>query len=164
MKKLLKPLVIAGALTAAGFSALAQGQDGMSGPMDHGRMDPAKMEQMVNRHLADLKAKLKITPAQEGAWTTFAAAMKPPADMQAKRPDRAEMEKLPLPERIDKMRAYRKERMAAMEANMDKRDEAMKTLYAALTPEQKKIADTEHSRMMERHHAMGGDKGGPAKP
>jgi len=151
MKKLLKSLVMAGVLTTAGFSAMAQVQDGMSGHMDHGRMDPAKMEQMVNQHLADFKTKLKITPAQEGAWTTFANAIKPSGEMMGKRPDRAEMEKLPLPERIDKMRALRKEHMAAMEANMDKRDNAIKTFYAALTPEQKKVADAEHSKMMGRH-------------
>ena len=164
MKKLLKNLVIAGVLTTAGFSAMAQGKDGMAGHMDHGRMDPAKMEQMVNQHLADFKAKLKITPSQEGAWTTFANAMKPSGEMMGKRPDRADMEKLPLPERIDKMRALRKEHMAAMEANMDKRDDAIKTFYATLTPEQKKIADAEHNKMMARHPGMGPEKGAPAKP
>lgn len=164
MKKLLKSLVIAGVFTAAGITAYAQNQDGMSGHMDHGRMDPAKMEQMVNQHLADFKAKLKITPAQEGAWTTFTAAMKPGGEMMGKRPDRADIEKLPLPERIDKMRALRKEHMAAMEANMDKRDEAIKTFYAVLTPEQKKVADAEHNKMMARHPGMQANRGAPAKP
>ena len=64
------------------------------------------------------------------------------------------MEKLPLPERIDKMRAFRKERMAAMDAAMDKRDDAIKTFYATLTPEQQKIADEEHSKMMHHHPGM----------
>lgn len=164
MKKLLKSLIIAGALTASGFAAYAQSHDGMSGHMDHGRMDPAKMEQMVNQHLADFKTKLKITPAQEGAWTSFTTAMKPSGEMMGKRPDRAEIEKLPLPERIDKMRALRKEHMAAMEAYMDKRDEAIKTFYAALTPEQRKIADAEHSKMMARHPGMSPDRTAPAKP
>jgi hypothetical protein len=40
--------------------------------------------------------------------------------MMAKRPDRAEMDKLPTPERIDKMRALHKEHMTVMEAAMDK--------------------------------------------
>ena len=119
-----------------------------------GHMDPAKMEQMVNRHLADFKAKLKLAPSQEGAWTTFANAMKPSDEIKAKRPDRAEMEKLPLPERIDKMRAFRKERMTTMDAAMDKRDEAIKTFYATLTPDQKKIADAEHGKMMTHRPGM----------
>jgi Spy/CpxP family protein refolding chaperone len=110
---------------------------------------------MVNQHLADFKAKLKLTPAQEGPWTTFAAAMKPNIADMGKRPDRTEMEKLPLPERIDKMRALRKEHMATMEANMDKRDDAIKTFYAVLTPEQKKIADAEHNKMMAHRPSMG---------
>lgn len=164
MKKLLSSLIMAGALSVAAFGAMAQGHDGMSGGMDHGRMDPAKMEQMVKERLGDFKAKLKITPAQEGAWTTFVAAMKPGAEMMGKRPDRAEMEKLPLPERIDKMRTLRKEHMAAMEGNMDKRDEAIKTFYAVLTPEQKKIADAEHNKMMSRHPGMRADKAAPSKP
>ncbi len=147
MKKLIASLLVAGALTGATVAALAQSSDG-----NMGHMDPAKMEQMVNRHLADFKAKLKLAPSQEAAWTTFANAMKPSGEMKAKRPDHADMEKLALPERIDKMRAFRKERMAAMDAAMDKRDEAIKTFYATLTPEQKKIADEEHSKMMHHHH------------
>lgn len=163
MKKQLKSIVIAGVLTAAGFSAMAQGQDGMSGRKDHGRMDPAKMEQMVNQRLTELKAKLKITPTQEGAWTTFANAMKPTGEMMGKRQDHAELEKLPVPERMDKMRALRKEHMATMEANMDKRDSAIKTFYATLTPEQKKVADVEHGKLMARHHSMGSERGGSGR-
>ncbi len=159
MRKLFKTTVIAAALAAAGFAAMAQSQD----TMPH-HPDRAKMEQMVDQHLTDLKAKLKITPAQEGAWTTFTAAMKPAAEPGGQRPNRAELEKLPLPERIDKLRALRKEHMAAMEANMDKRDDAIKTLYAALTPEQKKIADAEHSKMMAHRPGQSADRGAPAKP
>ena len=118
------------------------------------------------KHLADLKAKLKITASQEAAWNTFADAMKPPADMMNKRPDHAEMDKLTTPERIDKMRAMHKEHMAVMEAAMDKRAEATKTFYAALSAEQKKTFDEEHARMDKRgekaHHMPGGPDAKPA--
>lgn len=153
MKKLLKTLLVAGVLSTTAFTAFSQ-----SGPamMEHGmrHMDPAKMDQRVARHMTDLKAKLKITASQEGAWTTFTNAMKPSGDMAAmgQRTDMAELEKLPMPQRMDKMRALRKERMTAMDASMDKREDAAKALYAVLTPEQQKVADAEHAKMMSRHH------------
>jgi Spy/CpxP family protein refolding chaperone len=90
--------------------------------------------------------------------------MKPPADMMGKHPDRAEMDKLTTPERLDKMRAMHKERMAEMEASMDKRAEATKTFYAALSAEQKKTFDSEHAKMgmrgegQHRMHARPDDK------
>lgn len=156
MKKLIQSLVIAGVMATAGSAAFAQ--------MDHGKMghggmhgDPAKMEQMHAKHLDALKAKLKITAAQEAAWTTFSANMKHPADM-GKRMDHAEMDKLTTPERMEKMRSMHKERMAAMDAAMDKRIEATKTFYAALTPEQQKTFDAEHAKMGKG--SKGGKRGG----
>lgn len=156
MKKLIQSLVIAGVMATAGSAAFAQ-MDG--GPMGHDGMhrDPAKMAQMHAKHLSELKAKLKITASQEPAWNAFTESMKPPANLPGTRPDRAELDKLTTPERIDKMRALRKEHMAAMEAEMDKRAEATKTFYAALTPEQQKTFDAEHARMDkrgERFHKM----------
>ena len=173
MKSGLKSLVIAGLLASAGFAAnaqpMGQGAAGMpmmgaSGTMQQGgkmgmrgKMDSAKMEAMMTKRLADLKAKLKVTPEQEGAWTTFTAVMKLPAAMDHKRPDRAEMDKLTTPERIDKMHALRTERMATMNALMDKREEATKTFYTALNGDQKKVFDAEHARMGAQH---GGHRGG----
>ena len=118
MKKLLKTLLVAGALSTAAMAAFSQGGHSMmdKGMMGHGEkqgmrhMDPAKMDQMVAKRMAELKAKLNITASQESAWTTFTTAMKPSADMAAmgQRPDMAELEKLPMPQRMDKMRALRK--------------------------------------------------------
>ena len=123
-----------------------------------GHHDPAKMQAMVAKRQAAMKSKLNITPAQEGAWTSFTAAMQPPAGMHT-RPtpeQRADFDKLGTPERIDKMRAMRTQRMAAMSAQMDKRGEAIKTLYAALSPEQQKVFDTEHKKQ-----GPHGGRGGP---
>lgn len=164
MKKLIQSLVVAAVMAAAGGAAMAQMGDGMMG---HGGMhgDPAKMEQMHAKHLADLKAKLKITASQEAAWKTFTDAMKPPADM-GKRPDRAELDKLSTPERLDKMQALHKERMAVMDTAMEKRNAATKAFYAALSPEQQKTFDAEHAKMGSHgdgeRHRMHGDMG--AKP
>jgi Spy/CpxP family protein refolding chaperone len=153
----LKGLFLAG-LLAAGASVMAQGTPSAAqspGPRtEHmGMRDPAKMQAMMAQHQTDLKAKLKLTPAQEGAWTAYTTAMQPPAGMGTSPTEaqRAEMNKLTTPERIDKMRAMRTERMTQMNAAMDKRGDATKALYAALTPEQKKVFDAEH----EKHGAPG---------
>ena len=123
-----------------------------------GRHDPAKMQAMMAKRQADMKAKLNITPAQEGAWTSFTTAMQPPANMggRATPEQRAEFDKLTTPERIDKMRAMRTQRMTDMSAAMDKRGAATKTFYAALTPEQQKVFDAEHKK-----HGPHGGRGGP---
>lgn len=165
MKKLIQSLVVAGLMATAGGLAFAQA-GGMMGHDGMGHGDPAKMAQMHAKHLAELKAKLKITASQEAAWSTFAEAMKPPTELMGQRPDRAELDKLSTPERIDKMRALHKEHMAAMEAAMDKRGDATKAFYTTLTPEQKKLFDAEFAKMG-RHgdhaHMMehGADKAAP---
>jgi periplasmic protein CpxP/Spy len=165
-------LVLAGLLATAGVGAIAQtaatnpqGDAGVTTPAPQarshsermGRHDPAKMQAYMAKRQADMKARLKITPAQEGAWTAFTASMQPPANMMGGRrgpEQRAEMDKLTTPQRIDKMREMRSERMAAM----DKRMDATKTFYAALSPEQQKTFDAEHKMRGGRHG--GGHHGG----
>lgn len=179
MKTALKSLLIAGLLANAALGAYAQSATAAqpmaaaSSPkmhsgamprhhrgMEEGRWNPTKMEAMVTRHLADLKTRLKITAEQEGAWSTFSAAMQPPAhpDEHA-RLDRTGMDKLTTPERIDKMRALRAQRIADMQARQDKRDDATKALYAALNSDQKKILDAEHSKMAQRWDKRAGQRG-----
>ena len=152
MKPVYKSLLIAAALGAAGFGALAQmGPKGdhpemmHMGSMHHG--DPAKMAERINSHLSALKNKLHITASQEGAWSTFTSAMQPLAKMTALRPDRAELYKLTTPERIDKMKQLRLQNHEAMLTHMNQRDDAVKALYGALNADQKKVLDAEHARM-----------------
>lgn len=156
MKSSYQQLIAAGLLATFGLGASAQTPP--PGPMggdmpQHGmrdrHMDPAKMQEHMAKRQAALRQKLQITSAQEGAWNAWTAAMKP-GDF--KRPERGEMEKLTTPERIDRMRAMRDQHLA----QMDKRAEATKTFYAALTPEQKKTFDAETAhgpRGGHRHHA-----------
>lgn len=159
MKSMFKPLLIAGLLATAGLTAFSQSpMSPMGAGMGQDRMDkgehmnPARMQARMEKRQAALKAKLKLSAAQEADWTAFAAAMKPPADMKARQAQHDELAKLPTPERIDKMKALRSQHMADMSAAMDKRGEAAKTFYATLTPEQKKTFD---ASMMPHH----GDKG-----
>lgn len=172
MKSLFKPVLLAGVLATAGFAAFSQmpaadqdcmmGQGGMHGGMEGapmGNMNPAKMQARMDQRAAALKAQLKLSPAQEAAWTTFTAAMKPPAAMMANRPDHAALATLPTPERIDKMKAFHTQRMADMSAAMSQRGEAAKAFYAVLTPEQQKVFDVSTAKFYGQEGRKGGHMG-----
>jgi hypothetical protein len=118
-------------------------------------MDTSRMEAMAAKRADALKAQLKLSPEQEPAWNTFAAAMKPDAKAMPQRPAREELDKLSTPERIDKLRALRDQHHKDMQAAMDKRDDAIKTFYATLSAEQKKTFDAQHLRMAGEHARKG---------
>jgi Spy/CpxP family protein refolding chaperone len=146
MKHAHKHIIAAAILACFGFAASAQTTTpaGPNAPQaaareGHDRFDPAKMQERMARRLAHFKQKLNLSPAQEGAWSAYAQALQP---TRMQRPDRAEFARLTTPERIDRMRAMRSERIA----EMDKRGDATKTFYASLTPEQKKVFDQETLR------------------
>lgn len=174
MKSLHQQLLAAALVAAFGASAIAQtpapatpAAPRTEMQAHRGAMDPAKaqerrarMEERIAKRLAAFKQKLKITTAQEGAWTAWTTAMKP-AERGA-RPDRAEWQRLSTPERIDRMRVLR----TARAAEMDRRGEATKSFYAALDAEQKKVFDAEAIRFMRggkhghhgRHHGGHGPR------
>lgn len=110
-------------------------------------------ERMAKRQ-ADLKEKLKLTPAQESSWTAFTAATQPPQMHGMQRPDPAEMAKLTTPQRMEKMQAMK----TARDAQMTQRLEAVKAFYATLNPEQQKVFDAE---TLNHHHEghMGNKRG-----
>jgi protein CpxP len=149
--KSVNSLLLIGIMATMGLAATAQtvappvpAPATTAAPTKGDRHDPAKMREHMAKRQAELKAKLKLTPAQEGAWTSYVAATQPPA--HGPRPtaeQRAEFDKLTTPERIDKMRAMRSQRMTEMNAAMDKRGEATKTFYAALNADQKKVFDSQ---------------------
>jgi periplasmic protein CpxP/Spy len=166
----LQSLLLAGLLAATGLAATAQtatptpppaaaqkaGPHGGPGGWGHG--DPAKMQERINKRLGELKTTLKITSAQEPAWSAFAASFQPPAQRPA-RPDRAAFEKMTTPERIDAMRTMRD----ARNTRMDQRASATKTFYATLSAEQKKTFDEASLKMLRGgklggHHGHHGDK------
>ena len=173
-----KRFLMAGALAACGAAAFAQpvstvpfergngpqaqqqrpGRDGM-GPRG-GRLDPAQMQQrMAERHarrMEQLKTKLKITPAQEGAWTTFTSAMQPPAMEGRPRFDRDAMARMTTPQRIDFMEQMQTERAARMR----QRGEAVKAFYSQLTPYQQGLFDADGMGHFGPHDGPGGP-GGP---
>lgn len=149
-------LLLAALFATSGTVALAQtpppasASDASTPPAAgkrHGHMnkDPAEIQQRMaehhERHMTDLKALLKITPEQEGAWNTYAAAMKPPQP-QRMSVSRAEFDKLTTPERLDLMQKHRTER----DAQIKQRSDATRAFYAQLAPQQQQAFDTQMRR------------------
>lgn len=136
------------ATSAIAFGMSAHAQPGMMQGMgcDHGPGmgmmqgkgmrggDPAAR---AEQHLSQFKTQLKITPQQEPLWQAFAEKMKTNAGQGMKAMRENMQQPMTAPERMDKMTAMMKERLAAMEST----HESFKRLYEALTPEQKAVAD-----------------------
>ena len=107
------------------------------------------MQARITERLAKLKAGLQLTAEQQGAWEAFAQSVQPTREqMQQRMSQRTAMRSMTTPERIDRMRALRSERNAAM----DQRFDATKTFYAQLAPQQQQVFD----RTAQRSDAMGG--------
>ena len=159
MMKLRKHLfasLIAAGIAAASVGAYAAGPD--CGPMGGGHAfggrSPEQMQAHFEKRQTELRDKLKLNANQQTAWNTFITKMKPTEPM--KRPDRAELDKLSAPERMEKMR----DAMQEGEKRMSDRIAATKEFYAVLTPEQQKVFNDEfrfggrhgmHQRRGERH-------------
>jgi periplasmic protein CpxP/Spy len=142
------------AIVAAGSMAMGAAAVAASGAGDCGsghwtaraghrgvRFDPAAR---ADQRLARLKAELKITPAQEPLWQAFAGTVKGEAGkgLRAMR-KQAKDENLTAPERMTRVTEIMKQRLAAMESVGD----AFNHLYQGLTPEQRKLADEQATRM-----------------
>ncbi|MBO9514106.1 MAG: Spy/CpxP family protein refolding chaperone [Variovorax sp.] len=166
---LLAASIASGAFAQAPAAAPAapapQAQPGAQAPAKaaNAREDRAqRFEQMKQRHaqhLAALKEKLKLTPAQEGAWNNFAQAQQmPPAPAEGPRMNRDEFAKLTTPQRLDLM----EKRQAERSAMFAKRADATRSFYATLTPEQQKTFDAESMRRFGPGER--GERGGPHHP
>lgn len=158
-RKIFAAIVAAGIMGAGAAAQAEPGYQGcpmgmMPGPgaMKGAMGDPATR---AERHLSYFKSELKLTPQQEPLWLAFAEKVKAKAGQSFKAmQDQAKDASLTAPERMDKMVALMKERVAAMEAT----HESFKRLYDALTPEQKKVADQHATHMGHR-----GPKGKPGR-
>ncbi|MBA5685575.1 Spy/CpxP family protein refolding chaperone [Rugamonas apoptosis] len=134
-------LGLAGASTAALADDAAAGRHGWQANSEQRQ---ARMADMFAKHQAKLHDLLKLTAAQEPAWTAYQNAIKPA--LPAEHIDHAAMAKLPAPERLARMIDMSKQRTLAMEGHLG----ALNTFYGQLTTEQKAIFDD---------HVMGGAHG-----
>ena len=109
-----------------------------------------RMERQAARQ-ARLQEALKLTPAQQPVWQAFVASMTPPqrGDRAGQRLDKEQRAALTAPQRLERRIAMQKQRTARMEARLS----ALNSLYAALTPEQRKVFDEQkQGRRGGRHH------------
>lgn len=163
MKKLTTPVwtalaAAALALGAAGVQAAdqvpaqaqAQVQGATPAAAERHAKQRARWQQKREQRAQKLKDKLQLTDAQLPAWERFQQALQPSGHARAQR---GELRGLSTPERIDRMRAQRQERMA----RMDQRDEAVKAFYAQLNAEQQKVFDAQGMRGARKGH---GDRHG----
>ena len=129
-------------MTGPGMMGGAMGMMGM-GMMGGGGMGAGAMDAQngpathIDGRLAYAKAELKITPAQESAWQTYAKQAKLRAESMQTLHTQAPAAAQTLPERLSQRTEFMKRRMADMESM----SVALTALYAALTPEQKTVAD-----------------------
>lgn len=120
---------------------------------DHGAHMAERSSRMQARQaqrLQELKGKLQLTPIQESAWSQFSEALRArPAAAGAHAAMHQELGALSTPERLERMKTLRAQHQSEMNAFMDRRLEATRAFYAALTPEQQKMFDAETARMMQ---------------
>ena len=120
-----------------GHMGMGAGMHAGMGPMQ-GPEAPAS----VSARLADSKAQLKITSAQEAAWSKYAALVTQQAEAHANMRTQmhAQMSDPKTASTLD--HAAQREAMHKLQQdNLAARNTALTELYAVLTPEQKAVAD-----------------------
>jgi len=148
MKSIRTTLIATALMAGLTGLALAQNTTPSADNARVGRMEKMREHKNAHKaerhtqHLAALKSKLNLLAAQEPAWITFTQSMQHPARMA--RPERASLEKMTTPERLDMMKSMKAQR----DAHMQQRADATKTFYASLSTEQKQVFDQETARMM----------------
>jgi protein CpxP len=159
MNTLRKHVLIALTVLGMGSAAVAvQAQtaapEGRHGHAATQEQRMAKWGERFAKRQAKLHDALKLSPAQESAWATYQAAIKPAAGAMSMHGDRAALAAMPAPARMEKMISMAKEHTATMESHLA----ALNAFYAVLTPAQKKVFD-EHTMGGRGHHRGGHMKG-----
>lgn len=123
---------------------MGHGHMGMGAGMHSGMgpMQGPEAPSTVSARLADSKAQLKITSAQEAAWSKYAALVTQQAEAHANMRTQmhAQMSDPKTASTLD--HAAQREAMHKLQQdNLAARNTALTELYAVLTPEQKAVAD-----------------------
>jgi len=111
----------------------------------------AKRGEMRAARQAKLAEELKLTRAQLPVWQAFVASMTPQhkGERAGQRMTKEQRTALTAPQRLERQIAAQKQRTVRMEARLS----ALNSLYAALTPEQRKVFDEQKmGRHGGRHH------------
>lgn len=141
----LKKLAFAGLLVLVCGTAFAEHGHGC----DKGKFDKANWQEHrlehFEKHQERLHTILQLSSAQETAWKTYQAQIKPQEKVE--HPDVAELNKLNTLQRLDKMEAWDKER----DTRQAERAKAVRAFYAQLNDAQKKAFD-ENAFPQHPHH------------
>ena len=154
-KTILSTLVSAALVAAAATPVLAQtggpGGEGSQARHHAQRQHDGKREfrmpsERVEARLARVKSELKITDAQQSQWDAFATTLRKHAGEADQRVQKlradgaARRDKGTRPTAIERMERGQ-QRLAAASTRMTETLAVAKPLYAALSPEQQKVAD-----------------------
>ena len=105
------------------------------------------MMKQGGKRLSKMKAQLHLTSEQMPAWEEFSKSMNtPPVWSDADR-SKDTWTKLTTPERMEKMTSMHDKNIAAMQAHLKQRSEAVLKFYNQLTTDQQKIFDVQATRM-----------------
>ena len=147
MKRIVLNTLLCTALAAAAPLALAQAAPGAGHAQRGAAHDRAFRlpSERVEARLAYLKTALKITDTQAPQWNAFADTLRKQArDMderiKARRAERTQAQRDARPTAIERLER-RQARLAAASARLSETLAAAKPLYAALNPDQQRIAD-----------------------
>jgi periplasmic protein CpxP/Spy len=130
-----------GAFAAADSSAVSTGGGSHSALVSH---ETRSAEHLAKRQTA-LHDKLGLSSTQETAWKTFTEKLQAATPI---RQEAAPAKTMTAPERADRMAAS----LQTAQQQAVKRAQAVKELYAVLTPDQQKIFD---GQFQGRHHHFG---------
>jgi hypothetical protein len=146
MKHWLLRTLVSASTALAFVPALAQDAPPASKAAPAQKSHPARMpSERIEARLAELKTALKITDAQQPQWSAFADTLRKQAraadqrvkERMAQREKGAKPAPLTAIQRLERRQAF----LARASARTGEVLAAAKPLYAALSPEQQKIAD-----------------------
>jgi len=138
-----------------GRSPNMSGMTGMMGGSSRMSGCPMMMDERVEGRIAFLHTELKITPAQETVWKSYADALRANAkagteQREAMQDQRDEMKDMNAPARMKAHIALMEQKLADMKLLQT----ATEQLYGALTDDQKKDADQLLSQSMGQSMSM----------
>jgi len=143
--RIIRAFFVAIGLTLASASVFAsKGNCDHAWSAEHEKDGAARFD----KHMAKLHDALKLTTAQEAAWTDFSNKMKP---VNMGNPGHQDWKDLSTPDRLDKILAN----MKSHEKELAEHAATVRTFYGALAPDQQKVFDHRFQAYGHRHgHRM----------
>lgn len=163
IRKVAVPLALSLAMLAGGVSAqsMSPATSSSSSASHTSKTHAQRRADEIEQHINDLHSQLQITDAQSKQWDAYAQVMRDNA-RKAGEAFHERAQKMPTMNADEVMKSYAQ--LAQMHADdMQRLSSAWSDLYAVLSPEQKKTADSLfQNRHMKPHHGPRPHKAKPA--